>query len=347
MVTSGFREVLQQEGILEGEVSLDRTGGSEEESAPPGAVARDGVFTGNLSHTPLMTVGARHERHWVQVTPNSMQIPKRLLEGVLRLPNARILSASPWGSRVIGLNLEEMGVQSGEQPPILTVRHGVSGFSPSLDVLEKTLADYLVGEFRVVHFSTSDGQRKGTFELVQAWSILRRESCLPERATLSLVLDFHARAALVGRCVDAGVSFDGIMTLPRGDMDASCMSQFLCQHHLVCCPSRGEGFGLLPLQARACAVPVATTATTGHSAGHCEHAGGVIVIPQPSSFDPIDDGPGALAQPVLPDDIAAAIYTSYTTWLERRRIAMDQSVGIRDTWSWRNQLRPLVEQLRS
>lgn len=346
VVTAGFREALQAADLLEGEVSLDRTGGSEEEYGPPGAIAHDGVFTGNLSHTPMMQQGARHQRHWVQVTPNSTQIPKKLLEGVLRLPNVHILSASGWGTRVIESNLIEMGVGWDERPPILTVHHGVSGFAPRPSDLEFARREFEQGHFRVVHFSTSAGQRKGTLELLEAWRILLSRGQLPTKATLTVVLDYEAKQAVLTRLADDGVAPPGMVFFrDRMDLGAEHMSMYLSTAHLVCTPSRGEGFGLWPLQARACGVPVATTTQTGHSAGHCAGPG-VLRIPTKGLAD-IDDGPGALAPLVEPEDIASAIRVAIDGWPGLSQVAEAWAQDVIDKWSWKRQLVPLIKALRS
>ncbi len=345
VVTAGFREVLSEANLLDGFVALDKSGGSEEEYAPAGALARDGVFTGNLNLIGAMRTGARHERHWVQVTPNSTHIPPKLLGAVTQLPGARILSASAWGSEVIAENLSAMGITE-EHVPIVTVGHGVSGFAQVTEELERTRADFDDGKFRVVHFSTTDGERKGTLELLQAWGDLLRRDSIPEQSELLLVLDHHARAALMQRVAYDDVVFPtSVRILPRADMDAATMSRFLCQQHLVCTPSRGEGFGLLVLQARACGVPVATTRTTGHSAGHC-HGPGVVPIRQDSALCSIDDGPDALAPRVDPHEIAEAIMIAHLGWkgLSHMSEAFSEAV-IRD-WSWQAQLAPLVEALQ-
>lgn len=362
VVTVGFREVLEGAGLLEGFVALDKSGGSEEEASPPGALARDGVFTGNLNLINTMRMGAKHERHWVQVTPNSTHIPPKLLGAVLQLPDVRILSASAWGTTMIGGVLGEMGLRYIEDGNVWctylmagtnettvqvhTVHHGVSGFAPVPVELERTRLDYELGQFRVVHFSTTDGERKGTLELLQAWYLLRKESRIPDKSELLLVLDHHARAALMQRLAYDDIEMPtGVRILPRADMGSAAMSKFLCQQHLVCTPSRGEGWGLLPLQARACGVPVATTVTTGHSAGHC-HGPGVIRIDQDPALFSIDDGPDALAPKVEPREIGAALATAYSAWNGLSQMSEAFSEVVAKKWSWQAQLAPLVEQLK-
>lgn len=356
VVTSGFREALEAAGLLEGFVALDKSGGDEEQDAPPGALARDGVFTGNLNMAPIMARGARHERHWVQVTPNSTYIPQNLLGAILQLPNPHILSASAWGSCVIHNTLSEMGlppcsdeigmryVGGGHSVRLHTVCHGVSGFAPVPEELATARAEFDKGQFRVIHFSTTDGERKGTLELVQAWQLL--EKMLPGKPELLLVLDHRANATLQQRLSDLAMALPPtVRILPRGDMNATTMSRVLCRMHLVIAPSRGEGFGLVPLQARACGVPVAATLTTGHSAGHLPPVQ-VTRIRQAEFLEPIDDGPGALAPPVLPADIAEAVAFVHENWPGLSWLAEESAADVAREWSWQAQLAPLVEQLR-
>ena len=348
VVTAGFRRVLERESLLDGVYPLDRGGTSDEDEEPPGALARDGIFTGALNLLPLMLRNTRHERHWIQVTPNSTHIPPKLLGAVLKIPNVHILSASDWGTSIIRANLFEMGVTPEMvATPILTVHHGVHGFAPWADELQKTREDYRRGCFRVVHFSTSDGERKGTMELLRAWKLFCSSSRAPDMPELLLVLDHHAREALVRRCVDEGLIIPpAVKLLPRADMGPAAMSRFLCQQHLVACPSRGEGFSLPPLEARASGVPVITTVTTGNGAGHC-HGPGVVRIHQPSRLYPIDDGPGALALAVDPGSIVDALVTAHTAWEGLSGMCEAAAEQVRETWSWENQLAPLVARLRA
>jgi glycosyltransferase involved in cell wall biosynthesis len=260
---------------------------------------------------------------------------------------------------MIGVALYEMGfeyvedgnvwcthVADGKTVEIHTMGHGISGFVPAPDEIAVARAEYDKGQFRVIHFSTTDGERKGTIELVQAWAMLTQYSTFPKDAELWLVLDHHANVALQARLRDIALSLPrGVRVLPRGDMNAATMSRVLCRMHLVATPSRGEGFGLFPLSSRACGVPVATTATTGHSAGHAEGPG-VVTIPQPEELAPIDDGPGAMAPPVLPFDIAQAIAFAHGEWPALSALAEAHAGDVARVWSWENQLAPLMELLR-
>lgn len=368
-VTRGFRQAFEAAGLLEGVVALDRRGGSEEDEEPAGALARDGVFTGNLNGVRLMQQGARHEHHWVQVTPNSTYVPKDLLMAALQLPNPHLISCSKWGTQQIVDTLLEMGAVGaidehgnalveflGGAAPVSEVRihkvhHGVSGFAPVVEELEKT-REYYEREFRLIHFSTTDGERKGTLELLRAWNILRNPVWHDvrakdwARAKLYLVLDHHARAGLEQRMMHFETSMpEGVVLVPRADASPTTMSRLLAHMHLVVCPSRGEGFGLLPLQALASGVPVVATATTGHSAGHLNYPA-TVIISQSSELFPIDDGPAAQAPAVEPAAIAMALDSALQRWQELSLVAERDAARVARDWSWEQQLAPLVEELR-
>jgi len=105
-------------------------------------------------------------------------------------------------------------------------------------------------------------------------------------------------------------------------------------HHVVCQPSRGEAFGCVPVEARACGVPIVATNCTGHGAHVDVNAPGVIVVPS-GDFGPIDDGPGALAPTVSPDAIGDALRRAYAQWPSLMQAAQKAADDVREKWSWK------------
>jgi len=105
--------------------------------------------------------------------------------------------------------------------------------------------------------------------------------------------------------------------------------------HLICQPSSAEGFGLVPLEARACGVPVAATRCTGHAEhmGDCGEMDGVVAI-NCGPIGPSDDYPGARAPTVDADAIADALEAAYGQWRELAVAAQVRAPQVRSRWAW-------------
>jgi len=278
VVTRGFQLALEEAGLLEGFFPLDLP--EDELVQHPGALARDGVFTGALNLIRQLSINARHERRWAVVAPNSTYVPPVIVNELHRA-NVTCLAPSIWASGVLhSYNLRT-----------IVVRHGVSGFDTA--AREMAREEYEKGLFRVMHLSTSAGQRKSTFELIQAWCEAQGAGYIPSTAQLVCVLDHDARTALRERLLDAELATPTTVDLmTRWDFGPGMFTRVFRAAHVVCQPSRAEAFGLLPLEALACGVPIVATACTGH-AEHVFGPGVVQVLHDENA--PIDDGPGAMA----------------------------------------------------
>jgi glycosyltransferase involved in cell wall biosynthesis len=348
VVTRGFEQVLQGAGKLEAVFALDRTGGSDETSdGARGAQAKHGVFVGPLNDLRYLTQNARHEHLWVMVTPNSDYLPSQILSYIKQLQtvaDVTIMSPSHWAANQVRAALANLcfGVD------VVVVRHGVHAvLCPNPEEITKAKLAYDDGEFRVIHFSTTSGERKGTYELVLAWDQLQRQRRLPPAAKLILALDTQAKSALVERLLDAGLnallSMPGLQIAPRPNLSPEQMRNVLCFMHVLCAPSRGEGFGLTPAEALACGVPVVATHVTGHSEGHCDSPGSLQVAT--GDLAPIDDGPGALAPSVSPEAIAETLLRAHERWAAWSEAALSSSSEYRKQWSWDAGLRDWLTKL--
>jgi glycosyltransferase involved in cell wall biosynthesis len=339
-VTRGFQQALSAAGLLAGQVHLDL---DEVDEVPPGASAPVAVFTGPLNMVAAMRRNADHRERWTLVAPNSDKSPPRLLATVVE-HSTRILTPSDWGTRVVQAQLTELGLSC----PVSTAPHGIA---PELRVHPEARAtmerSYQEGAFKVLHFSTSDRQRKGTRELLQAWQELA--PVLGDRAHLILVLDPLAESALRAWCVDEDaqrlILHPQVSLLTRLDCSPADMARVLSSVHVVCQPSRGEGFGLVPLEARACGVPVVMTDCTGHS--QHTHIGdpGVLVVP---TYDPapIDDWEGARAPALRVPDLIEFLAGAHALWPSLNASARAAAPEIQSWWSWPEQLRGVLDAIR-
>jgi glycosyltransferase involved in cell wall biosynthesis len=274
------------------------------------------------------------------LVPNSTWVPPTLLE-LYRECCTRLLVPSRWCREK--LEAYDLGL------PIDVVPHGVDEGFARLPTHRRILRDTWEGKasgipFVVSHWSTSGGRRKGTVELVEAWRMLASQRQIPSGAKLELFLDSGAESALLEHLYDDGIP-NGVELNPRLCANPRTMSSILGASNIVCQPSRAEGFGLIPLEARVCGVPVVATFCSGHS----EHLSGVgtdqgVVRVDHGPDGPIDDGPGALAPTVAASDIADSLSYAFENWPRLDEAAAAHAARVGVEWSWRKQLGPWIEQ---
>jgi len=215
--------------------------------------------------------------------------------------------------------------------PVELWHHGVSpAFVHDVNAHTWRASRYEQGEFNVVHFTSTGRMRKGTDVLLQAWERLMVGKSLPDTARLYVVAPGVERMAERSNA-------RGITYLTQSDAPDEDIAQILRSAHVVCQPSRGEGFGFVPLEARACGTPVVATACTGHS-DHMPAPLGAFafgcVIVRHGELANIDDGPGALAPSVSDIDIAMSLHVAHMNWRYLADRAMDKAGGVQKAWDW-------------
>lgn len=340
-VTRGFAQALAFHQRLAGTWPIDDEPDLDE-PLPPGASAQHGIYTGPPPNVVQLTHNTKHERRWGMLAPNSNLVPRVIIDQYEQ-HCTDLLAPSAWAAEVL---------RSLSKRPVTVAPHGVSPeFAPAPERRAPLLAELGRGEFRVLHLSTSDRERKGTLPLVRAWRSAQGAGYLPREATLTLLLDAAAAGVLLDQFADEGISPGlGVKLMHRlggGSGGApEQMAELYGSYHLVCQPSRGEAFGLTPLEARACGVPILATACTGH-AEHLAGAGpddGVVIV-EAGADAPIDDLPEAVG-PALDDmAIEAGLIIALDRWAELSTNALGKSAAVRQRWAWENQLAPLMRQL--
>lgn len=348
VVTRGFERALRASGALAGFYGVDTASHYAEGEAPTaGSDARHGVYTGPLGAVGKMFEAGRHDEHWVMIAPNSDQLPERLvtqLKGYQNDHAVHLMAPSHWAAKIVQRFLGDC----------IVVPHGaMPEFKPKLHLAEEMRQLYQAGTFRVVHFSTSDRQRKGTIELLRAWQLLSARQGLAG-ARLMCIMDPHARLSLESALADGEVPewatiASTVKITDRADFGPEAMSHLLCLSHVVCQPSRGEGFGLIPLEALCSGTPVVATNVTGHSEyligdDTDPPQGGAIII-ESDAFGLLDDLPGSQAPTVTPGAIAGALALARGHWPRLHAEAQAGAAALGRGWSWEASLEHFVSLL--
>jgi glycosyltransferase involved in cell wall biosynthesis len=327
---------LKANDCFSGLYSLNEEWDPDVDEPRTGFDASVAVFTGSLDQTAKMKQWGKHEHRLAMVAPNSSALPKRLMVS-LEHTCTGLLAPSGWAASVI---------RAHTSLPVLTVPHGLDEeFAPDP---EANLRD----AFTALHFSTSDRSRKGTDQLVQAWSYLKDAGKLPESANLKLILNDHVLCANEKKyngCKRWGID---LVERPGGGNGFSPEQMaFVLQHsHLVIQPSRGEGFGMVPLQALACGTPIVATDCTGQGEYLVMRSlqDGFVKV-ETGKNEPIDDLPdeGSLAPSLSWESVAESIALAYDVWPLLKQAAMERAVDVCQEWSWKRQTREFAERIKN
>jgi len=365
-VTQGVMRALQVHGCFRGFVdaraNLDEFGGD-----PPGgrdapvAIVCGGPDTISLAHSQ-----GSHDRIWFMLAANSEGFPQRLIDDLsdtnqfmTRPLIDGLLATSHWCAGVLRKSFPDK--------PVICMPHGVDPrvFYSEPEVREKLRAGYDAGGFGVLHVTSGASQRKGTRELLEAWAYLHQnEPAFAEGDKLLIVFVYPGAALLYERmakdcgCVmQRGITRDqsgaAVMLIPGLGMDDSQVRASYSMVHVVCQPSRGEGFGLVPLEALACGVPVVATTCTGHSEHlvyRCYQNGvpRIGVCPVASGPNgPMDDYPGAMAPQVSRDDVRFALAHARDDWPRLENEARLESAVVREELTWEKQGAAAIQELRA
>jgi len=337
-VTAGFRAALQEAGLLAGFVAFD-CDPPPDAPQPGGPLAPRAVFTGPLGFLPAMRRGTRHAERYAMLAPNSSFVPGNLMMALEQICT-EILVPSKWAQDV---------VEENTSVSVRVVPHGVdAGFTENQELRATARAAYRLSEFEVLHLSSTAYDRKGTLALLTAWGMLTSKGELPQESRLRLVLEIEAMSrTMAWMAENAGaLALQNVYVTARMDAPPARLADTYSSHHVVCQPSRGEGFGMVPLEALACGVPIVATACTGHTEWFQPGLAGAVRVEHGLNA-PIDDGPGALAPTVEPDAIAAGLKEAYARWEQLDSAAAAAAAAARAQWAWSRQLAPFMKELSS
>lgn len=196
------------------------------------------------------------------------------------------------------------------------------------------------------HFTTDQALpgRKGTYELLQAWKLLKKNETRSKPPQWQLVV--HAPLAVATQLHYAAADLDltesvRIVSAERYGASDAGLSSLVHQADMIIQPSRCEGFGMMMLAAVAARVPLVTTAITGQTDFLYDFPGWLGAptdVPDRIAFE---DG---LAPVVAPEALARTLWAAmeaqpemvFTTGLTDRTAAQRR-------WEWSIVLRDWVE----
>ena len=344
-VTRGMCRALEAAGEFAGFCPIDREADQWEEILGP-----DAPVSLNLG-APMGLVQAhrigQHRSHWLLLAPNSESLPKGLM-GALLAPSdvlpygmltGGLLAPSAWAASVLRRAVSP-------DMPVVVAPHGVNPDVHTAVEAERVRPrqEYKHGLFSVLHMTSSETARKSTQTLLRAWKAAKKARQLPERARLYVVMNPVHMNRLRWWCSDLGLSDADVVTGPGLIYDQGGIAAMYRSFHAICQPSRGEGFGLVPLEALACGVPVIATACTGHAEVLGIGPPGLQVVAHGENA-PMDDFPGSIAPTVTTDAIREALVQAYTGWELLDERAAQNADSLRDDWTWEKKNGPAIRRM--
>ncbi len=321
-------------GMFSGLAALDRLSGlydlenisDLDEGLTEGYDAPIGVYVGPPSKMSVVKSRGDHKQRLAIIAANSSWLPRGLgnTEDML----TGFVAPSKWACGILRQHTEL---------PVYLWRHGVGEeFSLNLNYGSNLPDKRLI--FRVLHMASTHMERKGTKQLVFAWTWLLQRKIIPPDSEITLIVSTPHGYAI--QAINDATDNDEELTrsfhlLPCQNMSEQDTRDLYQDHHIVCQPSRSEGFGMVVNESLASGVPVVATACTGHSEFLSKDTPGAVIIEHgPDAL--IDDGPGAMAPSVSPDAVAQALQEGYERWAELTEELRKHNKELKTEWSWEN-----------
>lgn len=337
-VTEGLELAFQELGVLDGTFY----GESEFGENVGGAFSPIAVVTGDPMRVLQAHYHGQHQKKFLLLAPNSEGIDRALvrqLKDKVKLPNGEkvptldgFLAPSKWA----------VGVLQKCFPEHLAIYcpHGVMPhFRMDRSLREQALQELRAGSFKALHVTSSRLSRKGTDELLRAWSWFVEEE--QPTARLDILVNPEYWQEFQGKAE----SVKGVNVYPGQNFSASEYVQLLHQYNAVIQPSRAEGFGLVPLEARACGVPAVATCNTGHL-DHHSGPGTVRVEDSQCLLGDSDDYLGAMALIVSAEEILDSLKEVVSNAERLHHEAVEAADEIVKNWSWVELTRPALERMK-
>lgn len=245
-----------------------------------------------------------------------------------------VLTPSTWGRQII----QEAGVEQ----PIMVLNHGVS------KVFRVPEQNVDCGEsFTFFHPCSAVffPERKGTPQTLEAFERLVQDD---EDVVLKLIFGMKSKPVreMLKKLPDCVKRRINIQFLPGARSQDEIRRAYVTSHVGVF-PSRAEGFGICPIEMRACGVPVMQTFCTGHR-DHLDpddnpQRWGIIEVKHGSMTDAW--GKFGRAPEVLSSDVYEAMKVCINRYAALKEASCDMADAVRTQWSWQETTKPLIQWL--
>jgi glycosyltransferase involved in cell wall biosynthesis len=346
-VTHGMRRALAHWNVYAGVVAIDL----EDDAEADGAEAPVSLNCGNANALLMAHRLGMHKEHWLLLAPNGETLPDGFAKALTTpseicpngLLDGGLLTPSTWGARVLKRYFPDH--------EIVVAPHGVM---PDVHYVrekqrDRARTDYDDGRFYCLHMASGETERKGTEKLIEAWGSLKQKRAIPAGAILVAVVPPPELNSLRFIGHKHGLQDQDMLVVPGFGLDQNGVVETLYSpSHVICQPSRGEGFGMIPLEGRACGVPTVATDCTGHS----EHIfrklpldPGIVVV-KSGSDAPMNDFRGSLAPSLEAEDVAEALQNAYECWKDLDDAARNAAPDVRREWTWERKTAGAIMRLK-
>jgi glycosyltransferase involved in cell wall biosynthesis len=227
-------------------------------------------------------------------------------------------------------------LSSGVSTPIRVVNHGLEPeYHPYDDVRRRDEVFEFFNTFGVF----APPQRKGCEELIRSFL-----SAFGGRTDTRLLIRTHIRGPILE--YSKKYKFDRLIVLkPLHYVPIEQYARLLGSVHCVVYPSRGEGFGLVPLQAIACETPVIAPYASGMTEYLSNNTATLVKTSGMSRGPSWDNQPGYYYD-IDEKDLTQKLIDVRENWQKKREMLAHHASAFRRRFSWSNVVRPFVEELK-
>ena len=234
--------------------------------------------------------------------------------------------------------------RSGVRRPLYVIHHGIEPEFRPLETPRKPSRMTFLLLNTVAHFH----YRKGVLDGLRAF----KDAFPNGKADVQLLLRSPLEEKGLRAAVEEEVARPGapiVVQEPKAfSVPAEAMNGLYNGVHALFAPSRGEGFGLPTLEAKAAGIPVVGTFWHG-SREHFMPELDLEIGPHPARLChiPISEEESGIARDLDHDGMVAALRKMYDEYDERSRKSIAAAPDIRREWGWTKVLKPLVSLIRT